>query len=287
MSIGIQLRGAEAGPFVTGNPGDVLTWNPVTRLWAPAPGAGGAVSSVFGRSGAVVAAAGDYAASQVTNDSVVAGLRVDDALDALLTGIADAMAAISALTTTGVANSSGVAGATATAALNTLNAAVAAANAAIAALTSSNIANSSSVTGATVTLALNTLKAVQRHLWTWGTSAAPGVAATRFLQSGAHGSAVSTSPAVSRVPMACGGEVTAVTAFQSAAFATDSLVYTLLKNGVATALTVTIGVGGTAASATGSVTYVAGDIFTASVLQSGTEASSSMAPRFSASGLAA
>ena len=42
------------------------------------------VSSVFGRIGAVIAVAGDYLASQITNDSTVPGSFVDDALDNLL-----------------------------------------------------------------------------------------------------------------------------------------------------------------------------------------------------------
>jgi hypothetical protein len=42
-----------------------------------------AVSSVFGRAGAVVATAADYAASQVTNDSGVAGSFVHNALNTL------------------------------------------------------------------------------------------------------------------------------------------------------------------------------------------------------------
>lgn len=41
------------------------------------------VASVFSRTGAVVAAAGDYAASEVTNDSGVSGTNVDDALNTL------------------------------------------------------------------------------------------------------------------------------------------------------------------------------------------------------------
>lgn len=45
---------------------------------------GGAVSSVFGRVGAVIAVLGDYAASLVTNDSTVAGATVKDALNTLL-----------------------------------------------------------------------------------------------------------------------------------------------------------------------------------------------------------
>jgi len=49
-------------------------------------GSGGAVSSVFGRTGAVTAGASDYDASQVDNDSSVSGSTVKDALDALMTG---------------------------------------------------------------------------------------------------------------------------------------------------------------------------------------------------------
>ncbi|MGB0963972.1 MAG: hypothetical protein ACPGVY_14900 [Mycobacterium sp.] len=45
--------------------------------------AGGAVDSVHGRTGTVVATAGDYSASEITNDSSVTGANVDDALDAL------------------------------------------------------------------------------------------------------------------------------------------------------------------------------------------------------------
>ena len=51
-------------------------------------GGGGAVASVFGRTGAVAAAAGDYDASQVDNDSGVSGTTVKDALDALASGVA-------------------------------------------------------------------------------------------------------------------------------------------------------------------------------------------------------
>lgn len=51
---------------------------------------GGAVESVFGRAGVVAAAASDYDASQVDNDSGVAGATVGDALDTLDTLITDA-----------------------------------------------------------------------------------------------------------------------------------------------------------------------------------------------------
>jgi hypothetical protein len=49
----------------------------------PTLGGAAPVDSVFGRLGTVVAVAGDYAASEVTNDSGVAGANVDDALDTL------------------------------------------------------------------------------------------------------------------------------------------------------------------------------------------------------------
>lgn len=50
-------------------------------------GGGGAVTSVFSRVGVVVAVAGDYAASEVTNDSGVTGAFVDDALDTLAAAV--------------------------------------------------------------------------------------------------------------------------------------------------------------------------------------------------------
>ena len=80
-------------------------------------GGGGAVTSVFGRVGAVVANVGDYDSGQVTNVSGVAGATVTAALNSLA-------ATIAGLTSTSIANASGVAGATVTAALNTLAAAV-------------------------------------------------------------------------------------------------------------------------------------------------------------------
>jgi len=53
----------------------------------PAP-----VDSVFGRTGAVVAVADDYAASQVDNDSAVSGAHVSDALDVLAAAATAALA---------------------------------------------------------------------------------------------------------------------------------------------------------------------------------------------------
>lgn len=60
----------------------------IDEVAAGGGGGGGAVASVFGRTGAVAAAAGDYAASEIDNDSSVTGATVEDALDALATSIA-------------------------------------------------------------------------------------------------------------------------------------------------------------------------------------------------------
>lgn len=69
------------------------------RVIASDSGAGGGVDSVFGRTGTVVAVAGDYSSTHITNSSAVAGATVTAALNALaasivldhgaLTGLAD------------------------------------------------------------------------------------------------------------------------------------------------------------------------------------------------------
>lgn len=63
---------------------------------------GGAVSSVFARTGAVVAVLNDYAASLVDNDSGVAGATAKDALDALATLITALTSTVTARSTIGV-----------------------------------------------------------------------------------------------------------------------------------------------------------------------------------------
>jgi hypothetical protein len=64
--------------------GEVLTFNSTTSTWTNEPGGGaGAVTSVFGRTGAVVAVSGDYSTSLVTNASGVAGTTDTDALNTL------------------------------------------------------------------------------------------------------------------------------------------------------------------------------------------------------------
>jgi hypothetical protein len=74
---------------------------------------GGAVASVFGRTGVVAAAAGDYGASQVDNDSAVSGATVKNALETLNTALAGKqaadgdLAALAALAATGLAARTG------------------------------------------------------------------------------------------------------------------------------------------------------------------------------------
>lgn len=76
-------------PPADGAAGEVLATDGLGNLgFIPMGGGGGAVSSVFARTGAVVAVSGDYAASDVTNDSGVAGADVAAALDTLEANLA-------------------------------------------------------------------------------------------------------------------------------------------------------------------------------------------------------
>ena len=157
--------------------------------WTDVAGSGGSVSSVFGRTGAVVATAGDYTSTLVTNSSTVSGATVTAALDQLVsqavptggtagqylrkasgTNYDDAWATIASGEVT---NSSTVSGATVTAALDQLASQAVPTGGtagqflrkasgtnyddAWATPTSTEVTNSSTVVGATVTAALNTL----------------------------------------------------------------------------------------------------------------------------------
>lgn len=113
-----------AAVVATGAAAEVLTSNgagaaPTFQMTGGAP-----VASVFTRVGAVVAAASDYDASQVDNDSTVPGAFVDDALDTLAGAIPPAAPVDSVFTRVGavvaaasdydasqVDNDSGIAGA--------------------------------------------------------------------------------------------------------------------------------------------------------------------------------
>jgi len=144
-------------------------------------GGGGSVVSFNGRAGIVVSATGDYSASQVNNDSGVAGTHVDDALDTLeaeinatvisFNGRAGVVVpAASDYDASQVDNDSTVVGAFVSDALNTLKAAIAGVVTsfkgrtgvvvpASADYSASLVTNDSSVSGAFVSDALNVLAA--------------------------------------------------------------------------------------------------------------------------------
>jgi hypothetical protein len=111
----LNLRSAPSGAlFVAENDGDTIVWNAAAQKWTTGPGGGGgAVNSVFGRTGVVVAATGDYDSDQVDNVSGVTGSSVSDALDTL-------SAAIAALGSDDIANDSSVSGTTVSDALDAL-----------------------------------------------------------------------------------------------------------------------------------------------------------------------
>jgi hypothetical protein len=66
---------------------DTCSFKPTNDGFPPSSGGGGgAVTSVFGRTGVVIAVAGDYTSSEITNSSTVTGTYVTDALNTLDTG---------------------------------------------------------------------------------------------------------------------------------------------------------------------------------------------------------
>lgn len=72
----------------------------MTAVEALAGGGGGTVTSVFGRTGAVVAAAGDYDSTEVDNVSGVVGATVTAALNTLAGGITTVAASVAAVAAT-------------------------------------------------------------------------------------------------------------------------------------------------------------------------------------------
>lgn len=94
--------GGVASLVAVGTATDVLTSNGAGAAPTYQPAGGAPVASVFSRTGVVVAVAGDYAASIVTNDSGVAGAFVDDALDNLAAAIPPAAPVDSVFGRTGV-----------------------------------------------------------------------------------------------------------------------------------------------------------------------------------------
>lgn len=137
MAKAFFLRSGQSGPVFDGNPGDLLALDADGKASFQAPPAAG-VSSVFGRTGAVVAAVGDYAIQQIgagggTNGMVatlVAGVWQPQAVaPGGVTSVFGRTGAVVAVlgdyTSSLVSNASAVAGATVSAALNTLGSVIA------------------------------------------------------------------------------------------------------------------------------------------------------------------
>lgn len=79
------------------------------------------VTSVYGRTGAVVAAISDYGSDQIDNDSTVTGTNVSDALEQLDSDISSVSSNVGALDSSDISNNSSVSGATVTDALDDLD----------------------------------------------------------------------------------------------------------------------------------------------------------------------
>jgi hypothetical protein len=116
LSYGVGGAGT-TGAFAGGNGGDgvLVIWE-----YGASGGGGGAVSSVFGRTGAVVAVAGDYDSDEVTNASTVVGVTVSDALDTIEGVITTIISTIGSLLASMIGNDSAVPGATVRDALNAI-----------------------------------------------------------------------------------------------------------------------------------------------------------------------
>lgn len=77
------IRISPSGDKIVGdNDGDTLVWSAATEEWVAQPGGGGgAVDSVFGRTGVVVAEEGDYGTDDITNQSDLEGETLTEVLD--------------------------------------------------------------------------------------------------------------------------------------------------------------------------------------------------------------
>lgn len=140
-----QIGGTQSDPLVVGittSDGDELPIGSIadgqflkrSGLSVVSAAISGAVSSVFGRVGAIVATLGDYTTSLITNASTVTGATATAALDTLKSSIAALVTGVSSVfsragavvatlgdyTTSLITNASSVTGSTTTAALNNL-----------------------------------------------------------------------------------------------------------------------------------------------------------------------
>jgi hypothetical protein len=158
------LRSSTSGPVVKGTPSYLLAFTSDGEHVQGVPAGVSGVSSVFGRGGAVVAVANDYAASQVANDSSLVAANVAAALDVLKTSVVGLGGLIAGLQASNIGNDSAGPGANVKAVLDAYNthlanldSSIVGLGSLIAGLVASNIGNNTLVSGATVAGALTTL----------------------------------------------------------------------------------------------------------------------------------
>ena len=269
-------------------------WQELRGELGPVPT--GAVTSVFGRTGNVVAATDDYQASQINNNSGVGGTGVSGALDtlaaqiaALVTGVSSVFGRTGAVTAqtndysaSQINNNSGVGGTGVSGALNTLAAQIAALVTGVSSVfgrtgavtaqtddySASQINNNSGVIGTGVSGALNTL--ATSALFHWGAVASSASTGSRYFIR--TFGAVSTTEAQGQLTVGRACTITGIRISCGTASPTDSITVTLRLGGVSTAVTVTLPVGGTSAVATGfSLALAAGDRIAMQMTQSGTD----------------
>ncbi len=267
------------------------------------------VSSVFGRSGAVVSAAGDYTTTQITNASTVAGATDTAALDTLKASIAALVTGVSSVftrtgavvavsgdyTTSQVTNSSTVAGATATAALDTLSASIAGLVTGVSSVftrtgavvavsgdyTSTLVTNVSSVAGASVTAALNALLALilPQVIW-WGATTGGSSTGAVFPFKGYGQAAMSNTEAKSRYVFRRAASLNNLCYQLDVAYSSNATA-TIRKNGTNTALTATITAGALFGQGSGAVSVAAGDIISVQSVTGSSEAGATTNPQMS------
>jgi hypothetical protein len=105
--------------------------------------------------------------------------------------------------------------------------------------------------------------------WDWNVQQSPSSTSSRWARRG--GSAWTSAIGCQIVV----GTTTTITTLKVAIYgtplATDSITFTLQKNGVDTALTVTLAAGATSATGAGSISVVPGDYLTCKAVQTATE----------------
>lgn len=150
----------------------------------------------------------------------------------------------------------------------------------------------SPVTGTTPTDALNSLLSIlnanslvgavptvvdQKILGFWGAVSANAAVAARFLDFGNVRDTSHPTDESSAMVMPQNGSLTAIFVHHANALTTDSVAYTVQKNGVDTTLTCTVAANTTAANDTAhTVAFVAGDRIGIKSVQSGTQAGATM-----------